>query len=148
MEWLNNNQIEKKIRQVRNENFGNECSWIVDQNIQYILSKISILRDKGKNLFAKENQNLMIIIPKLLKIEAKVLNLVEIASYEKFQSERDAENYLIRESKFSYVDYLRDIDYVAEEFEDISFLAKFCVQEKKRKISKAYLKNIKIEELN
>jgi len=86
----------------------------------------------------KENQNLMIIIPKLLKIEAKVLNLVEIASYEKFQSERDAENYLIRESKFSYVDYLRDIDYVAEEFEDISFLAKFCVQEKKRKISKAY----------
>lgn len=138
MEWLNNNQIEKKIRQVRNENFGNECSWIVDQNIQYILSKISILRDKGKNLFMKENQNLMIIIPKLLKIEAKVLNLVEIASYEKFQSERDAENYLIRESKFSYVDYLRDIDYVAEEFEDISFLAKFCVQEKKRKISKAY----------
>ncbi|EPM6972899.1 hypothetical protein [Enterococcus sp. DIV0691] len=138
MEWLNNNQIEKKIRQVRNENFGNECSWIVDQNIQYILSKISILRDKGKNLFMKENQNLMIIIPKLLKIEAKVLNLVEIASYEKFQSERDAENYLIRESKFSYVDYLRDIDYVAEEFEDISFLAKFCVQEKKRKISRAY----------
>lgn len=136
MEWLNNNQIEKKIRQVRNENFGNECSWIVDQNIQYILSKISILRDKGKNLFVKENQNLMIIIPKLLKIEAKVLNLVEIASYEKFQSERDAENYLIRESKFSYVDYLRDIDYVAEEFEDISFLAKFCVQEKREKYPK------------
>ncbi|OZS41063.1 hypothetical protein DF186_11085 [Enterococcus hirae] len=131
MEWLNNNQIEKKIRQVRNENFGNECSWVVDQNIQYILNEISILRDKGKNLFAKENQNLMIIIPKLLKIEAKVLNLVEIASYEKFQSERDAESYLIRESKFSYVDYLRDIDYVAEDFEDISFLAKFCVQEKR-----------------
>lgn len=133
MEWLNNNQIEKKIRQVRNENFGNECSWIVDQNIQYILSKIAILRDKGKNLFTKENQNLMIIIPKLLKIEAKVLNLVEIASYEKFQSERDVKNYLIRESKFFYVDYLRDIDYVAEEFEDISFLAKFCVQEKREK---------------
>ncbi|MFP7291815.1 hypothetical protein [Enterococcus hirae] len=131
MEWLNNNQIEKKIRQVRNENFGNECSWVVDQNIQYILNEISILRDKGKNLFAKESQNLMIIIPKLLKIEAKVLNLVEIASYEKFQSERDAESYLIRESKFSYVDYLRDIDYVAEDFEDISFLAKFCVQEKR-----------------
>ncbi|WP_445449146.1 hypothetical protein [Enterococcus lactis] len=133
MNWLDIRRIEKKIIQLRNlrmveENIENQEKIIQDKLFESILpillKEMKKYRNKGMKLY-QEEKNLMKLVTSLLKIEAEVMSLINIAIYVSFEENISPYYYIEKNKIFVLEDYLNMVSYYATDFEEIFFLANF-----------------------
>lgn len=83
---------------------------------------------KGKKIFSGVETDFF-KMTQLIKIEAEIINLITTAIFKCFEAEEPLEKGLLEEAKFAYSDYINTLDFYAKPLYEISFLAKFYMEE-------------------
>lgn len=125
MNWMQLDVIEDKIIDLRKKNSDIPLSKdMLDFFLKIIEKKIK----KGEQLI-RDFENDPLFIKEILKIEAQIVNYIIIAAYTNKSEIYQLKKEISRETKFTYQDYIANIDYYAKDFKNISILAKFYYEE-------------------
>lgn len=130
LDWLNIELISQTIQRCRKKElmesdleFLNFCKY----QLPIFLKLIEIYKEKGVDIL-KNQRNIIAMELSLFDIEAKVISIINVAIYERFNDEEDLLYYLKKNDPFKYNDYLNMVSYYAKDFEKFSFLASFYMK--------------------
>ncbi|STE38095.1 hypothetical protein [Enterococcus mundtii] len=130
MKWMDSQELEQVIFKLRKKEFNDVKNKYVKENIQMALKIINELKENCLQKIQFSEQNAMECMTELLKTEAEIVNIIGISIYGDFRGNRTIKSYLERESKYAYREYIKDIDYYADDYQSICFLAKFYTKTK------------------
>lgn len=128
MTWLDIEEMKRIIFEQRKKEFNDINNKNVKENIQLALIKSKDLKENClKNIkYSFSTQNIMEIMPLLLKTEAEILAINAVVIYANFTDGWTLETYLERELQYAYVDYITNIEYFSQAYKTICFLPFFC----------------------
>lgn len=123
MNWMELEDIKNKIISLRRKTMNSDLS---PESLDFTLKSIEAYVEKAKCI---DVQDEFLNVSKILKIESQILNWIFTAIYTSNPSEKALQESVVQESTFDCSDYITAVNYYAEDFKEISFLAKFYVEE-------------------